>query len=123
MKLWKWIVGLLAMLGGAAAVASTQKKKEHGKKVKENQNKIKKVQVKTKKVQADKKVVQDKITQQKKVINKTKAKVKPTITERSQKGMMLPRKGETTLKASGGSVKKKKYAYGGRVAKSSAEKS
>ena len=27
MKLWKWIVGLLAMLGGAAAVAATQKKK------------------------------------------------------------------------------------------------
>jgi hypothetical protein len=34
------------MLGGAAAVASTQKKKEHDKKVKENQNKIKKVQAK-----------------------------------------------------------------------------
>jgi len=37
-KIWKWIVGLLAMLGGAAAVASTQNKKkaEHTKKVKEN---------------------------------------------------------------------------------------
>ncbi len=43
MKIWKWIVGLLAMLGGAAAVASTQnkKKKEHTKKVNQNQNKIK----------------------------------------------------------------------------------
>ena len=48
MKIWKWIVGLLAMLGGAAAVASTQKKKEHDKKVKETQDKIKKVRVKTK---------------------------------------------------------------------------
>ena len=28
MKIWKWIVGLLAMLGGAAAVASTQNKKK-----------------------------------------------------------------------------------------------
>ena len=36
--------------------------------------------------------------------------------ERSQKGMMLPRRGETTRRASGGSVKKN-YAYGGRVAK------
>ena len=43
MKLWKWIVGLFAVLGGAAAVASTQKKKEHDKKVKETQDKIKKV--------------------------------------------------------------------------------
>ena len=34
MKLWKWIVGLFAVLGGAAAVASTQKKKEHDKNVK-----------------------------------------------------------------------------------------
>ena len=42
--------------------------------------------------------------------------------ERSQKGMMLPRRGETTRRASGGSVKKN-YAYGGRVAKMSAEKS
>ena len=39
MKLWKWIVGLLAVFGGAAAVASTQKKKEHDKKVKETQDK------------------------------------------------------------------------------------
>ena len=38
MKLWKWIVGLLAVFGGAAAVASTQKKKEHDKKVKKNKN-------------------------------------------------------------------------------------
>ena len=66
MKLWKWIVGLLAMLGGAAAIASTQNKKKYDKKVKETQDKIKKVRVKTKKVQADKKVVQNKITQQKK---------------------------------------------------------
>ncbi len=41
MKIWKWIVGLLAMLGGAAAVASTQnkKKKEHTKKAVNTQKK------------------------------------------------------------------------------------
>jgi len=51
MKLWKWIIGLLAMLGGAAALASTQKKKEYDKKVKVNKEKIKVVQAKTRKVE------------------------------------------------------------------------
>ena len=41
MKIWKWIVGLLAVLGGAAAVASTQKKKEHNKNVKKTKQKVK----------------------------------------------------------------------------------
>ena len=53
MKLWKWVLGLLAAIGGAAAIASTQKKKEHTKKVEENKTKVKAVQAKTKKVQAD----------------------------------------------------------------------
>tara|TARA_R110001599_G_scaffold24742_1_gene88976 strand:- start:231 stop:503 length:273 start_codon:yes stop_codon:yes gene_type:complete len=51
MKLWKWILGLFAVLGGAAALVSTQKKKEHDKKVKTNKEKIKAVQVKTRKVE------------------------------------------------------------------------
>ena len=51
MKLWKWIVGLFAAIGGAAAIASTQKKKAHEKNVKENQKQVKQVQAKTKQVQ------------------------------------------------------------------------
>ena len=45
MKLWKWILGVLALLGGAAAVASTQgrRKKEYDKRVKDNNDKIKEV--------------------------------------------------------------------------------
>ena len=44
MKLFKWILGIFAVLGGAAAIASTQKKKEHDKKVKKNKAQIQKVQ-------------------------------------------------------------------------------
>ena len=73
MKLWKWIIGLLAMLGGAAALASTQKKKEYDKKVKENQDQIKAVKVKTRKVEEakvkTKKQVKDTTTAKKTVKN------------------------------------------------------
>ena len=46
MKLWKWIVGLFAAIGGAAAIGSTQKKKAHEKNVKENKDSISKVDTK-----------------------------------------------------------------------------
>ena len=74
MKIWKWIVGLLAMLGGAAAVASTQNKKksEHTKKVKENQNKIKTVRTKTKKVEAQRAETKKAVNTQKKKVAKAK---------------------------------------------------
>ena len=66
MKIWKWILGLFAVLGGAAAIASTQKKKEHDKKVKENQNKIKTVRAKTKKVEAQRAETKKAVNTQKK---------------------------------------------------------
>ena len=66
MKLWKWIIGLFAVLGGAAAVASTQKKKEYDKKVKENQDQIKAVKVKTRKVEKAKVETKKQITESKK---------------------------------------------------------
>ena len=52
MKLWKWVLGVLALLGGTAAIASTQnkKKKEYDKKVKKNQAKVKEVKAKTENV-------------------------------------------------------------------------
>ena len=56
MKLWKWVLGVLALLGGTAAIASTQnkKKKEYDKKVKKNQAKVKEVKAKTENVQKQK---------------------------------------------------------------------
>ena len=78
MKIWKWIVGLLAVFGGAAAVASTQKEKEHDKKVKENQDKIKQVKVKTTKAQQQKAEVKKELVQQKKKVVKAKVQVKDT---------------------------------------------
>ena len=66
MKLWKWIIGLFAVLGGAAAIASTQKKKEHNKKVKANQDQIKAVKVKTRKVEEAKVETKKQITESKK---------------------------------------------------------
>ena len=71
MKLWKWILGLFAVFGGAAAIASTQKKKEYDKKVKA-------VQAKTREVEEAKKETKKKITQVKKKTSTTKKQVKDT---------------------------------------------
>ena len=80
MKLWKWIIGLFAVFGCAAAIASTQKKKEHNKKVKANQDQIKAVKVKTRKVEEAKVETKKQITESKKKTATTKKQVKDTTT-------------------------------------------
>ena len=48
MKLWKWILGLFAAIGGTATVVAATSKKQHNKKVNETKKKVKQTQAKTK---------------------------------------------------------------------------
>ena len=81
MKLWKYILGAIAFIGGIFAVsASTQKKKEYDKKVKNNQDQIKAVKVKTRKAEKAKSETKKQITESKKKTTATKKQVKDTTT-------------------------------------------
>ena len=54
MKLWKYILGAIAFIGGLLAVKSSKDKKEFEKKLEANQDKIKVVKAKVKKAEAKK---------------------------------------------------------------------
>jgi len=54
MKLWKYILGAIAFIGGLLAVKSSKDKKEFKKELKDNQDKIKVVKAKVKKAEAEK---------------------------------------------------------------------
>ena len=69
MKIWKYIIGVLAALGGILALSSSNKKKELNKKVQDNEEKIKIVKAKAKVVEQKKNVAKAKAS-------KSKAKAK-----------------------------------------------
>ena len=78
MKLWKYILGAIAFIGGLLAVKSSKDKKEFKKELKDNQDKIKVVKAKVKKAEAEKAETKKAIEKQEAKVAKTKAKVKDT---------------------------------------------
>lgn len=78
MKLWKYILGAIAFIGGLLAVKSFKNKKEFEKELKDNQDKIKVVKAKVKKTEAEKAETKKTIKKQEAKVAKTKAKVKDT---------------------------------------------
>ncbi len=78
MKLWKYILGAIAFIGGILAVKSSKNKKEFEVKLEDNQDKVKVVKAKAKKVEAKKTEVKKAIKKQKVKVAEAKAKVKDT---------------------------------------------
>ena len=78
MKLWKYILGAIAFIGGLLAVKSSKDKKEFKKKLEDNQDKVKVVKAKIKKAEAKKAEVKKAIKKQEVKVAKAKAKVKDT---------------------------------------------
>ena len=78
MKLWKYILGAIAFLGGLLTVKSFKDKKEFKKELKNNQDKIKVVKAKVKKAEAEKAEIKKAVEKQETKVAKTKAKVKDT---------------------------------------------
>ena len=79
MKLWKYILGAIAFIGGIIALSSTSKKgskKEFNNKVEENKTKTKKIQEASKKVEAEKIETKKQVLKAKKKTSTTKSKVK-----------------------------------------------
>ena len=78
MKLWKYILGAIAFIGGLLVVKSSKDKKEFEKKLEDNQDKVKVVKAKVKKAEAKKAEVKKAIKKQEVKVAKAKAKVKDT---------------------------------------------
>ena len=78
MKLWKYILGAIAFIGGLLAVKSSKDKKEFEKKLEDNQEKVKVVKAKVKKAEAKKAEAKKAIEKQEVKVAKAKAKVKDT---------------------------------------------
>jgi len=80
MKIWKWILGILAAIGGAAAFAASKKqdKKEFDNKVKENEEQVKAVQEKAAQAEAERIRLKKEKSKAKKKTAATKAQVKDT---------------------------------------------
>mgnify|MGYP001246583434 FL=1 len=78
MKLWKYILGAIAFIGGILAVKSSKDKKVLKVKLEDNKKQVKTVKTKAKKVEAKKAETKKAIKSQDKKVAKTKAKVKKT---------------------------------------------
>ena len=86
MKLWKYILGAIAFIGGIIALSSTSKKgskKEFNNKVEENKTKTKKIQEASKKVEAEKIETKKQVSKAKKKTSTTKSKVKNTASAKN----------------------------------------
>jgi len=78
MKIWKWILAVIAAVGGAAVLASTKNKKKYKQDVKENKEQIKIVQEKAAQAEAERIRLKKEKSQAKKKTAATKAQVKDT---------------------------------------------
>jgi len=78
MKIWKWILAVIAAVGGAAALASTKDKKKYKQDVKENEEQVKAVQEKAAQAEAERIRFKKQNSQAKKKAAATKAQVKDT---------------------------------------------
>jgi septal ring factor EnvC (AmiA/AmiB activator) len=65
MKLWKYLIGLVAAIGGIIALSSSKNKKKLDKQVKQNEEKLKVVKAKTEVVEQQKSEVKKKIAKSK----------------------------------------------------------
>ena len=81
MKLWKYILGAIAFIGGIFAVSASTKKKaqdEADLRIRENEELTKKITEAAKKVEAAKAKTKKELTETKKKTTSTKKKVKDT---------------------------------------------
>ena len=82
MKLWKYILGAIAFIGGIFAVSASTKKKaqeEADLRIKENEELTKKIKEAAKKVEEAKEKTKEELTKAKKKTSTTKKKVKDTV--------------------------------------------
>ena len=78
MKIFKWILAVIAAIGGAAALASTQDKKKYKQDVKENEKQVKAVQEKAAQAEAERIRLKKEKSKAKKKTAATKVQVKDT---------------------------------------------
>jgi len=78
MKIWKWILAVIAAIGGAAVLAGTKNKKTYKQDVKENEEQVKVVQEKAAQAEAERIRLKKEKSKTKKKTAATKAQVEDT---------------------------------------------